>query len=61
MRTHEADDLMLEPQTVAHAADLFPLLRDPALHRCLDTGPPPGSPRASPNWKPAGSLLVGFG
>lgn len=41
MRTHEADDLMLEPQTVAHAADLFPLLRDPALHRCLDTGPPP--------------------
>ncbi len=40
MRTLNAGDLVLEPQTVAHAADMFALLSDPALYRYLDSGPP---------------------
>jgi len=33
--------LRLEPLTVAHAPAMFEILRDPALYRYLDYGPPP--------------------
>ena len=40
MRTLQADDLVLEPQMAAHAAEMFVLLSDPALYHYLDSGPP---------------------
>ena len=40
MRTLQAGDLTLEPQTAAHAAEMFPLLADPEMTRYLDTDPP---------------------
>ena len=40
MQTLHADGLVLEPQTAAHAAEMFPLLADPALYHYLDSGPP---------------------
>jgi RimJ/RimL family protein N-acetyltransferase len=36
-----AGPLVLEPLAVAHAEAMYPLLRDPALYRYLDHGPPP--------------------
>ena len=33
--------LRLEPLTLAHADELFPLLADPALYRWMDQDPPP--------------------
>jgi RimJ/RimL family protein N-acetyltransferase len=41
MRTLAAGELWLEPQTAAHAADMFALLSDPALYLYLDDEPPP--------------------
>jgi [ribosomal protein S5]-alanine N-acetyltransferase len=41
MRTLAAGDLVLEPQTAAHAPEMFTLLRDPALYLYLDNDPPP--------------------
>ena len=41
MRTLHADELVLEPQTAAHAAEMFPLLADPELYHYLDNEPPP--------------------
>lgn len=40
MRTLQAGELVLEPQTAAHAAEMFPLLADPQMSRYLDTDPP---------------------
>lgn len=40
MHTLRADDLVLEPQTAAHAAEMYPLLADPEMSRYLDTDPP---------------------
>ncbi len=40
MRTLEADGLVLEPLTVAHAEAMFALLSDPALYRYIDEAPP---------------------
>ena len=40
MPTLQADPLVLEPQTAAHAAEMFPLLADPEMSRYLDTDPP---------------------
>jgi RimJ/RimL family protein N-acetyltransferase len=37
----QTERLLLEPLTVAHAEQLFELLRDPVLYRYLDTPPPP--------------------
>jgi hypothetical protein len=39
MRTLAAGDLLLQPQTAAHAADMFTLLSDPALYLYLDDEP----------------------
>lgn len=41
MRTLHAGDLVLEPQTAAHAPEMFVLLSDPTLCEYLDSGPPP--------------------
>ena len=41
MRTLEADGLVLEPLTAAHAEAMFPLLSDPKLYRYIDEAPPP--------------------
>ena len=41
MRTLEADGLVLEPLTVAHAEAMFALLSDPALYRYIDETTPP--------------------
>ena len=41
MRDLHAKDLVLEPLRVAHAGAMFEVLRDPALYRHLDYGPPP--------------------
>ena len=40
MRTIAGDGLVLEPQTAAHAADLFAVLRDPAIYE-FENEPPP--------------------
>lgn len=40
MRTLRAPGLVLEPLVVAHAAELYALLADPALYTYLDYGPP---------------------
>jgi len=40
MRALEADGLLLEPLTAAHAEAMFPLLSDPALFRYIDEAPP---------------------
>jgi [ribosomal protein S5]-alanine N-acetyltransferase len=40
MRSLQADDLILEPQLAAHAAEMFPLLADPEIARYLDSDPP---------------------
>lgn len=41
MQQLHANGLALEPLRTAHAAELFPLLADPALYEYLDYGPPP--------------------
>lgn len=40
MRPLQAGELALEPQTAAHAGEMFPLLADPEMSRYLDTDPP---------------------
>ena len=40
MRTLQADGLVLEPLTAAHAEAMFALLSDPALYRYIDEAPP---------------------
>ena len=40
MRELRAGELVLEPLRVAHAEDMFQVLRDPSLHRYLDHPPP---------------------
>lgn len=40
MQTLRVDHLLLEPLLVAHAQDMFDLLRDPALYEYLDDSPP---------------------
>jgi RimJ/RimL family protein N-acetyltransferase len=40
MRTLQAGGLTLEPQTAAHAPEMFVLLSDPVLCEYLDSGPP---------------------
>ncbi len=41
MQTLTTPQLVLEPLSVAHADEMFELLREPALYRYLDYGPPP--------------------
>lgn len=41
MQTLHADSLVLEPLTVAHAAQMFDVLSDPAIHVYTDHPPPP--------------------
>ena len=41
MRSLRAGDLVLEPQTAAHAPGMFELLSDPVLAKYLDSAPPP--------------------
>ena len=40
MRTLQADGLVLEPLTAAHAEAMFALLSDPTLYRYIDEAPP---------------------
>jgi [ribosomal protein S5]-alanine N-acetyltransferase len=42
MRTLPTAGLVLEPLTVAHAEEMFEILRDPELYRYLDDQPPAG-------------------
>jgi RimJ/RimL family protein N-acetyltransferase len=41
MQTIAAADLVLEPLTVAHAPEMFEVLRDPLTHLYIDHPPPP--------------------
>ena len=41
MQSLATDDLLLEPLVVAHAEEMFAVLREPDLYRFLDHPPPP--------------------